>query len=133
MTELYPTRACDEFNHVLSELREAGLYGPDRLPQVAEVNEYIKSKTGELLTRMVMEEKTRELTSLSWEERLHRDVETNTCPVCMWKRVHCSTENSILSNTTLMAEHSACADTTATPPVRARSSLDRDTAIDVPR
>ncbi|PHJ25250.1 aromatic amino acid hydrolase [Cystoisospora suis] len=46
LTELYPTRACDEFNHVLSELREAGLYGPDRLPQVAEVNEYIKSKTG---------------------------------------------------------------------------------------
>ncbi|PFH36544.1 aromatic amino acid hydrolase AAH2 [Besnoitia besnoiti] len=46
LTELYPTRACREYNEVLAELRDAGLYGPDRVPQVAEVNEYIKGKTG---------------------------------------------------------------------------------------
>nr|CCA30153.1 hypothetical protein NCLIV_069680 [Neospora caninum Liverpool]CEL71313.1 TPA: hypothetical protein BN1204_069680 [Neospora caninum Liverpool] len=46
LTDLYPTLACNEYNEVLTELRDAGLYGPDKIPQVAEVNEYIHAKTG---------------------------------------------------------------------------------------
>lgn len=65
LTELYPTRACDEFNQVLAELRAGGLYGPDRLPQVAEVNEYIKSRTG----KFIAGESSWEEVFLEWKER----------------------------------------------------------------
>ncbi|PIL96059.1 aromatic amino acid hydrolase AAH2 [Toxoplasma gondii COUG] len=46
LTDLYPTLACNEYNEVLAGLRDARVYGPDTIPQVAEVNEYIKAKTG---------------------------------------------------------------------------------------
>lgn len=42
LTSLFPTHACDEFNRIFSELD----YPADRVPQIADVDEFMKRRTG---------------------------------------------------------------------------------------
>ncbi len=42
LTSLYPTHACREYNEVFDNIG----FSPDRIPQLAEIDDYLKSKTG---------------------------------------------------------------------------------------
>nr|QQY02600.1 tyrosine 3-monooxygenase [Cryptocotyle lingua] len=46
LTELYPTHACREYNHVFPLLVENCGYRRDNIPQLADVSNYLKSCTG---------------------------------------------------------------------------------------
>lgn len=42
LTALYPTHACDAYNEVIGAIG----YGPDRIPQIAEVSAFLQARTG---------------------------------------------------------------------------------------
>ncbi|MDQ7007109.1 MAG: phenylalanine 4-monooxygenase [Acidobacteriota bacterium] len=42
LTRLYPTHACREYNEAFGDIG----FSPDRIPQLAEIDDYLKSKTG---------------------------------------------------------------------------------------
>jgi len=46
LTKLYKTHACYEHNHVFPLLEENCGYGPDNIPQLQKVSEFLKSVTG---------------------------------------------------------------------------------------
>jgi len=46
LTKLYKTNACYEHNHVFPLLEENCGYGPDNIPQLQSVSEFLKSTTG---------------------------------------------------------------------------------------
>jgi phenylalanine-4-hydroxylase len=46
LTSLYPSLACKEYNEALGELKDAGIYGPRKIPQLEEMNEFVSKKTG---------------------------------------------------------------------------------------
>ena len=46
LSSLYPTLACKEHNSALRELEEAGIYGPRKIPQLEEISNFVKPRTG---------------------------------------------------------------------------------------
>jgi len=46
LSSLYPWYACQEHNDSWAELEKAGIYSPDRIPQLQEISEFLNSKTG---------------------------------------------------------------------------------------
>eukprot|EP00039_Didymoeca_costata_P018889 m.335395 g.335395 ORF g.335395 m.335395 type:complete len:459 (+) comp17588_c0_seq1:119-1495(+) len=46
LTKLYPTHACKEFNRVFPLLEENCGYGPNQIPQLADVSTYLQKCTG---------------------------------------------------------------------------------------
>lgn len=46
LTELYPTHACDELNHVFPLLRENCGYSPDNVPQLQDISDFLHDCTG---------------------------------------------------------------------------------------
>ncbi|GJQ79618.1 putative tyrosine 3-monooxygenase [Trypoxylus dichotomus] len=44
--ELMPKHACSEYNRVFDKLEEAGIFVPEHLPQLEEMNNFLKSQTG---------------------------------------------------------------------------------------
>ncbi|KHN86278.1 putative phenylalanine-4-hydroxylase 1 [Toxocara canis] len=46
LTRLYPTHACAEFNYIFPLLQQNCGYGPDRIPQLQEVSDFLKNCTG---------------------------------------------------------------------------------------
>jgi len=46
LTKLYPTHACDEFNHIFALLRENCGYRADNIPQLEDVSNFLKDCTG---------------------------------------------------------------------------------------
>lgn len=41
-----PKHACAEYNRVFAKLEEAGIFVPDRIPQLEEMCSFLKSQTG---------------------------------------------------------------------------------------
>jgi phenylalanine-4-hydroxylase len=46
LTSLYPTLACKEHNDALQQLIDAGLYGPRKIPQLEDISNFTKARTG---------------------------------------------------------------------------------------
>ncbi|XP_078000010.1 tyrosine 3-monooxygenase-like [Glandiceps talaboti] len=46
LKELYPTYACSQHNKVFEMLEEQGLYSEDEIPQLEDVSNFLKQKTG---------------------------------------------------------------------------------------
>jgi phenylalanine-4-hydroxylase len=46
LTSLYPTLACKEHNDALQQLIDAGLYGPRTIPQLEDISNFTKARTG---------------------------------------------------------------------------------------
>lgn len=46
LTKLYPTHACKEFNYIFPLLQQNCGYGPDNIPQLQDVSDFLKSCTG---------------------------------------------------------------------------------------
>lgn len=46
LTTLYPTHACAEFNYIFPLLEENCGYGPDNIPQLQDVSDFLKGCTG---------------------------------------------------------------------------------------
>ena len=46
LTSLYPRLACKEHNEAVKELIEVGILGEKKIPQLQELSEYVKSRTG---------------------------------------------------------------------------------------
>ena len=46
LTELYPTHACREHQHALKLLERNCGYGPDNIPQLQDVSEFLRESTG---------------------------------------------------------------------------------------
>ncbi|VDK17337.1 unnamed protein product [Anisakis simplex] len=46
LTQLYPSHACAEFNYIFPLLQQNCGYGPDKIPQLQEVSDFLKSCTG---------------------------------------------------------------------------------------
>ncbi|VDN53246.1 unnamed protein product [Dracunculus medinensis] len=49
LKSLYETYACAEYRHNLADLENTGLFVPDRIPNLREVNNYLQKKTGFML------------------------------------------------------------------------------------
>lgn len=54
LTELYPTHACKEHNHILPLLIENCGYREDNIPQLQDVSEFLKGRKISLLSRYVV-------------------------------------------------------------------------------
>lgn len=46
LTQLYPTHACKEFNYIFPLLQQNCGYGPDNIPQLQDVSDFLKDCTG---------------------------------------------------------------------------------------
>ncbi len=46
LTSLYPTLACKEFNSSLQQMVDAGIYGPRTIPQLQDLSDFMKQRTG---------------------------------------------------------------------------------------
>lgn len=44
--ELMPKHACSEYNRAFAKLEEAGIFVPEHLPQLEEMNNFLKGQTG---------------------------------------------------------------------------------------
>ena len=49
LVRLYPTHACREFNYILPLLQQNCGYGPDQIPQLQDVSDFLKDCTGFIL------------------------------------------------------------------------------------
>uniref|UniRef100_A0AC35U6F4 Phenylalanine 4-monooxygenase n=1 Tax=Rhabditophanes sp. KR3021 TaxID=114890 RepID=A0AC35U6F4_9BILA len=49
LTKLYPTHACKEFNYIFPLLQQNCGYGPDNIPQLQDVSDFLKDCTGFIL------------------------------------------------------------------------------------
>jgi phenylalanine-4-hydroxylase len=46
LSKLFKTNACDEFNSAMSQLEKAGVFKKTEIPQLEDVSNFIKGKTG---------------------------------------------------------------------------------------
>uniref|UniRef100_A0A0G4HQZ4 phenylalanine 4-monooxygenase n=1 Tax=Chromera velia CCMP2878 TaxID=1169474 RepID=A0A0G4HQZ4_9ALVE len=46
LTQLYPSFACDEFNEAFAKLEKAGIYSPERVPQLEDISQFLQKETG---------------------------------------------------------------------------------------
>uniref|UniRef100_A0A0N5C9T5 phenylalanine 4-monooxygenase n=1 Tax=Strongyloides papillosus TaxID=174720 RepID=A0A0N5C9T5_STREA len=49
LVKLYPTHACKEFNYIFPLLQQNCGYGPDKIPQLQDVSDFLKDCTGFIL------------------------------------------------------------------------------------
>lgn len=46
LTTLYKKHACSEFNYAFEELKKSGIYGRDKIPQLQDISEFCKERSG---------------------------------------------------------------------------------------
>ena len=53
LTVLYPKNACQEFNYIFPLLQQNCGFGPDRIPQLQDVSDFLKGKHIQLFSSIV--------------------------------------------------------------------------------